>query len=39
MYYWDGRKFDGQYKNGKLHGNAIEYRPDGLKWEGIWIEG
>ena len=39
MYYWDGRKFQGNYENGKLNGKGIEYRPNGLKWEGLWLDG
>ena len=39
MHYWDGRKFEGTYENGKLNGLGIEFRPDGLKWEGIWNNG
>ena len=39
MYFWDGRKFEGEYVNGKLNGIGTEIDPKGLKWKGIWRDG
>ena len=35
----DGRKYKGQWKNGKQEGKGIFVAPDGQEKEGTWKEG
>jgi len=39
MNYADGRVYEGQWKNGKFHGQGTLTRPDGRRYEGQWKEG
>jgi hypothetical protein len=32
----DGRKYDGQYKDGKMHGKGVETTANGEKYDGDW---
>lgn len=34
--YSDGTTYDGEWKDGKRHGQGIWVRPDGMKYEGEW---
>ena len=31
--------YEGEYKDGKYHGQGISRYPDGSKYEGIWKDG
>ena len=31
--------YEGEYKDGKYHGQGISRYPDGSKYEGIWNDG
>ena len=35
----DGKKYDGQWLNGKQHGRGTYYSVRGDKREGVWKEG
>jgi len=39
MKWQDGRKFVGEYKDGKKHGVGVLTKPDGTNSEGVWKEG
>ena len=36
MYYFDGRKFEGAFKDGEKNGEGIFYLKDGNKYRGYW---
>ena len=37
VYTWlDGRKYEGQYKKDKKHGNGVYTWADGRKYDGQW---
>ena len=37
MYYWaDGRRYDGQWEQGKRHGQGVFYWEDGGHYELLW---
>lgn len=37
--YADSRKYEGQWKNGKQHGNGVYFSIHGDKREGLWDQG
>jgi hypothetical protein len=40
IYTWpDGRKYDGEWKEGKQEGHGVHTWPDGRKYDGEWKEG
>ena len=40
IYTWqDGRKYEGQYKKDKKHGNGVYTWADGRKYDGEWQNG
>ena len=40
MFYWpDGRKYDGEWKNGKQHGVGVYTSASGKTKKGQWSEG
>ena len=39
MYYHNGNKYEGEWKNGIKHGKGIFYFKNGAKYEGIFICG
>ncbi len=36
--YPDGSKYEGEFKDGKRHGQGIWIRPDGAKYKGEWVD-
>ncbi len=36
LYYFDGRKFEGTFKDGEKNGEGIFYLKDGNKYRGFW---
>jgi len=34
--YLDGEKYEGDWRNGKYHGQGTYTFHDGVKWEGVW---
>ena len=40
VYTWtDGKKYDGQWKDGKKHGRGVVSEADGRKYDGQWKDG
>ena len=39
MYYSDGGKYDGDWKNDKMNGKGVYYNSNGDKIEGMWNDG
>ena len=39
MWYVNGKKYEGQHKDDKMHGFGIYTWPDGTRYEGGWVEG
>ena len=39
LYWSDGSKFVGNWKNGKQNGKGVYYSTDGTKIEGEWVNG
>ncbi|CAF4203256.1 unnamed protein product, partial [Rotaria sordida] len=35
----DGNRYEGSFKDGKMHGNGVLYYTDGRKYIGNWIYG
>lgn len=34
-----GRRYEGEFRDGDFHGKGVLYYPNGIKYEGTWIEG
>jgi len=39
MYYASGNRYEGEFKNDKLHGKGILYKADGNRYEGTFENG
>ena len=39
MYYYNGNRYDGNWKNDKKEGKGIFYDSNGNIYEGVWING
>ena len=36
---WSGDKYEGAWRENKMHGFGVYHHSDGSKWEGRWLDG